>query len=425
MMKTEHMVLNMGPQHPSTHGVLRLELEIEGELVRKVTPHLGYLHRCFEKHCEAMQYNQVVPYTDRLDYLAAIGNNFGYAIAVERLMGIQVPERVEYIRIIMAELQRIASHLVALGSFGADIGALTPFLYLFRDREHILSIIEDTCGARMLYNYIWIGGLSHDIHPDFVRKTKEFVNYFKPTIVELDNLLSYNKIFIERTANIGILPVDTAINFGASGPTLRGSGIKFDLRREDPYSIYDRFDFEIPVGKGLQGTIGDCWDRYYVRVREMEQSLRIIEQAIDFDLRREDPYSIYDRFDFEIPVGKGLQGTIGDCWDRYYVRVREMEQSLRIIEQAIDHIPEGDVQSAIPKRIKPPKGTVYARVENPRGELGYFIISDGSVNPFRVKVRAPSFVNLEVLGELCKGYLVADIIVILGSIDIVLGEVDR
>ncbi|MBM4172695.1 MAG: NADH-quinone oxidoreductase subunit D [Ignavibacteria bacterium] len=370
MMKTEHMVLNMGPQHPSTHGVLRLELEIEGELVRKVTPHLGYLHRCFEKHCEAMQYNQVVPYTDRLDYLAAIGNNFGYAIAVERLMGIQVPERVEYIRIIMAELQRIASHLVALGSFGADIGALTPFLYLFRDREHILSIIEDTCGARMLYNYIWIGGLSHDIHPDFVRKTKEFVNYFKPTIVELDNLLSYNKIFIERTANIGILPVDTAINFGASGPTLRGSGIKFDLRREDPYSIYDRFDFEIPVGKGLQGTIGDCWDRYYVRVREMEQSLRIIEQAID-------------------------------------------------------HIPEGDVQSAIPKRIKPPKGTVYARVENPRGELGYFIISDGSVNPFRVKVRAPSFVNLEVLGELCKGYLVADIIVILGSIDIVLGEVDR
>jgi NADH-quinone oxidoreductase subunit D len=369
-LKTEHMVLNMGPQHPSTHGVLRLELEIEGELVIKVTPHLGYLHRCFEKHAEAMQYNQVVPYTDRLDYLASIGNNFGYALAVEKLMGIQVPERVEYIRVVMAELQRIASHLVAIGSNGADIGALTPFLYLFRDREHILSIIEETCGARMLYNYIWIGGLSHDIHPDFVRKTKEFVNYFKPTIVELDNLLSYNKIFIERTANIGVLPVDTAINFGASGPTLRGSGIKFDLRRDDPYSIYDRFDFEIPVGKGLMGTVGDCWDRYYVRIREMEQSLRIIEQAIDY-------------------------------------------------------IPDGDVQSAIPKRIKPPKGTVYTRIENPRGELGYFIMSDGTVNPFRVKVRAPSFVNLEVLGELCKGNLVADVIAILGSIDIVLGEVDR
>ena len=369
-LKTESMVLNMGPQHPSTHGVLRLELELEGELVLNVKPHLGYLHRCFEKHAEAMQYNQVVPYTDRLDYLASIGNNFGYALAVEKLMGIQVPERVEYIRVIMAELQRIASHQVALGSNGADIGALTPFLYLFRDREHILSIIEETCGARMLYNYIWVGGLSHDIHPDFVRKTKEFVNHFKPTIVELDKLLSYNKIFIERTANVGVLPLDTAINFGASGPTLRGSGIKFDLRRDDPYSIYDRFDFDIPVGKGLQGTVGDCWDRYYVRVREMEQSLRIIEQAID-------------------------------------------------------QIPEGNVQSAIPKRIKPPKGTVYTRIENPRGELGYFIISDGNTNPFRVKVRAPSFVNLEVLGELCKGYLVADIIAILGSIDIVLGEVDR
>ncbi len=369
-LKSETMTLNMGPQHPSTHGVLRLELEIEGELVLNVKPHLGYLHRCFEKHAEAMQYNQVVPYTDRLDYLAAIGNNFGYAVTVEKLLGIKVPERVEYIRVIMAELQRIASHQVALGSNGADLGAFTPFLYLFRDREHILSIIEETCGARMLYNYIWVGGLSHDIHPDFIRKTKEFVNYLKPSIVELDNLLTYNKIFIERTANIGVLPVETAINFGASGPTLRGSGIKFDLRRDDPYSVYDRFDFDIPVGQGLQGTVGDCWDRYYVRVREMEQSLRIIEQAID-------------------------------------------------------QIPDGDVQSAIPKRIKPPKGTAYARVENPRGELGYFIISDGTTSPYRVKVRAPSFVNLEVLGELCKGYLVSDIVAILGSIDIVLGEVDR
>ena len=369
-LKTETMVLNMGPQHPSTHGVLRLELEIEGEVIKKVIPHLGYLHRCFEKHAEAMQYNQVVPYTDRLDYLAAMGNNFGYVLAAEKLLGIQVPERVEYIRVIMAELQRIASHTVAIATNGADIGALTPFLYLFRDREHILTIFEETCGARMLYNYMWIGGLSHDIHPDFVRKTKEFTNYFKNTIVEVDNLLSYNKIFIERTANVGVLPADTAVNYGATGPVLRGSGVKFDLRKDDPYSIYNRFDFDIPVGKGLQGTVGDCWDRYYVRMREMEQSLRIIEQAID-------------------------------------------------------QIPEGDVQSAIPKRIKPPKGTSYARVENPRGELGYFLISDGNTNPFRVKVRAPSFVNLEVFGELCKGHLVADVIAILGSIDIVLGEVDR
>jgi len=369
-LKTETMVLNMGPQHPSTHGVLRLELEIEGELILSVKPHIGYLHRCFEKHAEAMTYPQVIPYTDRLDYLAAMGNNFGYVIAVEKLLGIQIPERVEYIRVIMAELQRIASHLVAIATNGADIGALTPFLYLFRDREYILSLFEMTCGARMLYNYMWIGGLSHDIHPDFVRKTKEFINHFRPTVNELNNLLTFNKIFIERTANVGILPLDTAINFGASGPVLRGSGLPFDVRREDPYSIYNRFDFEIPTGKGLVGTVGDCWDRYYVRVLEMEQSVRIIEQAID-------------------------------------------------------NIPEGDVQSAIPKKIKPPKGTVYARVENPRGELGYFIISDGNLNPFRVKVRAPSFVNLEVMGELCKGHLVADVIAILGSLDIVLGEIDR
>lgn len=369
-LKTETMVLNMGPQHPSTHGVLRLELGIEGELIKSVKPHIGYLHRCFEKHAEAMQYNQIVPYTDRMDYLASMYNNLGYAIAVEKLLGIEVPERVQYIRVIMGELQRIASHLVAVGTYGLDIGAFTPFLYLFRDREKILSLFEMTCGARLLYNYIWVGGLSHDIHPDFVRLTKEFLNYFKPTIVELDNLLSNNKIFIERTANVGVLPVDTAINFGVTGPMLRGSGIKFDLRRNDPYSIYDRFDFDIPVGKGLVGTVGDCWDRYYVRVREMEESIKILEQAID-------------------------------------------------------NIPEGDVQSAIPKRIKPAKGTVYTRVENPRGELGYFIISDGTTNPYRVKVRAPSFVNLEVLGELCKGHLVADVIAILGSVDIVLGEVDR
>ncbi len=369
-IKTEQMILNMGPQHPSTHGVLRLELELEGELVVNLKPHIGYLHRCFEKHCEAMTYPQVIPYTDRMDYLASMYNNFGYVIAVERLMEIEVPERVEYIRVIMGELQRIASHLVALGTYGVDIGAFTPFLFCFRDREKILDLFEETCGARLLYNYMWIGGLSHDIHPDFVRKTKEFVDYFRPKIKELNDLLSFNKIFIERTADVGVLPLDTAINYGITGPNLRASGYAFDLRKEDPYSIYDRFDFEIPKGEGMVGTVGDCWDRYYVRILEMEQSLRIIEQAVD-------------------------------------------------------QIPDGDVQSKIPKRVKPPKGTIYTRVENPKGELGYFIISDGTVNPFRVKVRAPSFVNLEVMGELCKGHLVADIIAILGSIDIVLGEIDR
>jgi NADH-quinone oxidoreductase subunit D len=369
-IRTEEMVLNMGPQHPSTHGVLRLELALEGEIITNVIPHIGYLHRCFEKHCEAMTYPQIVPYTDRMDYLAPMGNEFGYAIAMEKLLGIQVPERVDYIRVIMAELQRISSHLVALGTYGADIGAFTPFLYCFRDREKILSLFEMTCGARLLYNYIWVGGLSHDLHPDFVRKTREFIKEFRPNLNEVNDLLSHNRIFIDRTANVGILPVDTAINYGVSGPNLRGSGIKWDVRKEDPYSVYHKFDYDIPVGEGKYGTVGDSWDRYYVRVLEMEESCKIIEQALD-------------------------------------------------------QLPEGDVQSAIPKRIKPPIGHVYSRVENPRGDLGYFIISDGSTSPYRVKVRAPSFVSMQIMNELCKGYMVADVVTILGSIDIVLGEIDR
>jgi len=370
VLKTEEMVLNMGPQHPSTHGVLRLELVIEGEIIKSVTPHIGYLHRCFEKHCEVMTYPQIIPYTDRMDYLASMSNEFGYVVAMERLMGIEVPERVEYIRVIMAELQRIASHLVALGTYGADLGAFTPFLFCFRDREKILNLFEITCGARLLYNYMWIGGVSHDLHPDFIRLAKEFIKEFRPNLKELNDLLTFNQIFIDRTANVGILPAETAINYGITGPNLRASGVKWDLRINDPYSIYDRFDFEIPVGKGKNGTVGDCWNRYYIRILEIKESLKIIEQAID-------------------------------------------------------QIPDGDESSAIPKRVKPPAGQIYSRVENPRGELGYFIVSDGSVNPTRVKVRAPSFVNMVVFGELCKGHMVADVVAILGSIDIVLGEIDR
>jgi NADH-quinone oxidoreductase subunit D len=369
-LKTEEMVLNMGPQHPSTHGVLRLELVLEGEIIQKVTPHIGYLHRCFEKHAEAMTYPQVVPYTDRMDYLASMYNEFGYAVAVEKLLGIQVPERVDYIRVIMGEFQRIASHLVALGTYGIDIGAFTPFLYCFRDREKILNLFEITCGARLLYNYIWPGGVSHDLHPDFIRLAKEFIPYFRNTITELNNLLSYNQIFVERTANVGVLPVETAINYGVTGPMLRASGFKWDIRRDDPYSVYNKFDFDIPVGQGLMGTVGDSWDRYFVRVLEMEESCKIIEQALE-------------------------------------------------------QIPEGDVLSAIPKRIKPPVGQVYGRVENPRGELGYFIISNGGTSPFRIKVRGPSFVNLSVIDVLCRGHMIADVITILGTTDIVLGEVDR
>jgi NADH-quinone oxidoreductase subunit D len=370
-LRTEEMIVNMGPQHPSTHGVLRVELILDGEIIVDAIPHMGYLHRCFEKHAEAMtNYQQVIPYADRIDYLASMNNDWAYALAVEKLLGIKVPERVEYIRVIMAEFQRIASHLVAVGTYGLDSGAFTPFLFLFRDREYILSLFEKTCGARLLYNYIWVGGLSHDIYPEFVREAKEVIKKLRATIDEVNDLLFYNKIFVERTANVGVLPPDVAINYGASGPVLRGSGVKWDLRKNDPYSIYDRFDWNICVGTGENGVVGDCWNRTMVRI-----------------------------------------------W--------EMQQSCRIIEQALDQIPEGDVQSTIPKRIRPNPGEVYVRSETPKGELGFYVISDGTGSPYRVKARAPSFVNLSVLPEISRGAMVADMVMILGSIDIVLGEVDR
>jgi NADH-quinone oxidoreductase subunit D len=370
-LRREEMVVNMGPQHPSTHGVLRLEVVLDGEIVVEIIPHMGYLHRCFEKHAEHMtNYQQVIPYADRMDYLASMNNDWAYALAVERLMKIEVPPRVEYIRVIMAELQRIASHLIAIGTYGIDMGAFTPFLWCFRDRERILDLFEMTCGARLLYNYIWVGGLSHDIPPGFVDKAKAFCSYFLPNVVELNNLLTFNEIFIRRTADIGVLPADVAINYACSGPMLRGSGVNFDLRRDDPYGVYDKFDWEVQVGKGEMGTVGDCWDRYIVRVREMEQSVRIIEQALAA-------------------------------------------------------LPEGDVHSAVPKRIRPEPGEMYVRTETPRGELGFYVISDGSATPYRVKARAPAFVNLSVMPEISRGCMIADLVAIIGSVDIVLGEVDR
>jgi NADH-quinone oxidoreductase subunit D len=370
-LRTDEMIINMGPQHPSTHGVLRLEIVVDGEIIVDVIPHIGYLHRCFEKHAEHMtNYQQVLPYADRMDYVAAMNMEHGYALAVERMMKIEVPERVEYIRVIMAELQRIASHLIAVGTFGIDAGAFTPFLYAFHDREHILDLYEMTCGARLLYNYIWIGGVSHDLPPQFIDKAKEFCTYFKPRIKQFNDLLTFNEIFVKRCANVGVLPKDVAINYACSGPMLRASGVNWDLRRDDPYSVYNRFEWEPQVGKGEMGTVGDTWDRHIVRMREMEQSVRIIEQA--------------------------LAG-----------------------------IPAGNVQAAIPKRIRPEAGEIYARTETPRGELGYYVISDGSTTPFRVKARSPAFVNLSVLPEISRGAMIADLVLIAGSVDIVLGEVDR
>ena len=366
----EEMVLNMGPQHPSTHGVLRLELETDGEIVRNVIPHIGYLHRCFEKHAEKVDYPGVIPFCDRMDYIASMNNSLGYALAVEKLMALEVNERVKTLRVLVAELNRIASHLLSIGTYAMDIGSFTPFLHCFREREKILDLFEWLCGARLLYNYNWVGGVSHDIPDGFTAKTREFLGQFEPVIAELDELLSYNKIFLERTANVGIISQEQALSHNVTGPNLRGSGIAWDLRKEEPYCGYQTYDFEVPVGLGQYGPLGSCWDRYYVRVREMEQSLRLIRQALD-------------------------------------------------------RLPEGDVQEHIPRRVRPAKSEVYDRTETPRGELGYYLISDGGLIPFRVKVKSPCFTVLSLLPAIARGGMVADIIAIIGSIDIVMGEVDR
>jgi len=370
----EKMVLQMGPQHPATHGVLRLELETDGELIVKATPHIGYLHRCFEKVCENMTWPQVVPYTDRLDYCASMNNNFGYVLGAEKLFNIEVSERVQTIRVLVAEMNRVASHLVAVGTYGLDIGAWTPFLFLFQAREHLLDLFDELCGGRLLYNYIWIGGLSHDLPDGWLKKVREFIPYFAPKIPELNSLLSYNKIFIERLANVGVIPADLAIRYGVTGPNLRGAGVAWDLRKAEPYSGYETYEFDIPVGKGEVGTVGDCFDRYMVRVNEMVQSIRIIEQALD--------------------------------------RLEKMEKD--------------DVQAAIPKTFaKVPVGELYFRTEATKGELGFYMISDGKQKPYRLKCRAPSFCSLSVMKEVSPGLLIADMVALIGSLDVVLGEVDR
>ena len=376
----EEMVINMGPQHPSTHGVLRLQLITDGELVKEVIPHVGYLHRCFEKHAESMNYGKTIPFTDRMDYLASMNNSHAFVMGVERMLRIdqQIPKRIEYIRVLVCELNRIASHLIALGTYGIDIGAFTPFMWCFRDREHIMNMLEWASGSRMLYNYIWVGGLFYDLPVGFEARCSEFVQYFKPKLPELDELLTANQIFISRTANIGVLPADVAINYGCSGPMLRASGIKWDLRRVDEYSVYPELAFDIPVGKGEMGKVGDCWDRFKVRVDEIRESVRIIEQCLE-----------------------RLQGPLKRTADF-------------------------DPRALVPKKVNLKAQDYYVRAENPKGELGfYFVTQEKKDIPKRVKARGPSFHNLSVLPELAKGVLIADLIAILGSIDIVLGEVDR
>jgi NADH-quinone oxidoreductase subunit D len=379
-LRAEEMIINLGPQHPSTHGVLRLEVLLDGEIVKEVVPHIGYLHRCFEKHAENMPYNQVIPFVDRLDYVASMNSEHAYAMGVERMLGIdhQIPKRVEYVRVLVAELNRIASHFIAIGTYGMDIGAFTPFFWLMRDREHILRLLEWASGARLLYNYIWIGGLFYDLPVGFEERCGEFVRYIAPKLQELETVLIDNKIFVDRTAKVGVLPLDLAINSGVTGPMLRGSGLRFDLRKVDGYSVYKELDFDVPIGEGKMGTLGDCWDRTYVRMLEIHESIKIVNQCLDRltgDLKRNKDF---------------------------------------------------DPQALVPKKIRPKAQDFYVRAEIPKGELGFFFRADGKSDvAFRCKCRSCSFVNLSVLPEIAKGILVADLIAIIGSIDVVMGEVDR
>jgi len=365
-LKTEPFVLNIGPVHPSTHGVFRLRATLDGEVIIDIEPIFGYLHRGIEKLAEERTYTQIIPLTDRLDYLASMSNNLAFVLAVEKLAGIEVPERAQYIRVIIAELQRIASHLIAVGAFLNDCGAFfTPFLYMFREREKIIDLFEMVSGQRLLYNYMRVGGLSQDIPDEFLPALDIFMKQMPGFIDEYERLLAQNEILLARSKGVGILPKEQAINIGASGPVLRASGVKWDIRKADPYCIYDRFEFDIPTG------------------------------------------------------------TVGDCYDRYRVRVQEMHQSLRIIQQAMGQIPSGPVISDVPHLVRAPIGEAYARIEAPKGELGFYLVSDNSIAPYRCHIRPPSLINLTALRDMMRGWKVADAIIIFGSIDITMGEVDR
>ncbi|MQG27080.1 MAG: NADH-quinone oxidoreductase subunit D [SAR202 cluster bacterium] len=360
------MLLNMGPQHPSTHGVFRMVLWVDGEKIVDVVPHIGYLHRGSEKLCEGEQYHQVITLFDRMDYIANFNNEQVYCRAVEKLMGLEVSERSEYIRVILCELNRIASHMLFIATMGLDAGAMTPSMFCFRGRERIQGLFESVSGARMMHNYFRIGGLKEDVPENFVAEVREVLDLVKKDTEESDKLLSFNEIFLARLKNIAVMTAEDAIDYGLTGPCLRASGVDYDLRKAVPYSVYDRFDFDVPIG-------------------------------LD-----------------------------GDCWDRYYLRVQEIYQSVRIIEQALDQLPHGEVVSSLGRRlIRPPVGEVYVRGENPRGEIGVYLVSDGADRPYRVKVRPPSFCNLSSLKHMLKDAWIADSVVILGALDIVLGEVDR
>ncbi|MGY8767652.1 MAG: NADH-quinone oxidoreductase subunit D [Pirellulales bacterium] len=388
-VRTDEMLVNMGPQHPSTHGVLRLVLRTDGEVISETTPHIGYLHRCAEKIGENLTPRQWVPYTDRMDYLAAMNMNLGWSLTVEKLMKYDLPEKARHTRVIIAELNRIASHLVGMGTYGLDLGSFSPFLYAFREREKILDLLEDVCGARLTYSYITPGGVTADLPKGWTQKCNEFLDQFLPVIADYHTLLTTNAIFVKRTANVGVMSAEMAIDYGCSGPVLRGSGVDYDLRRdgEERYtSLYDGYAFEVIVEK----------DGHYPKDHEYP----------------------------DVPS----DAVLGDSWHRFYVRMLEVIQSIDIIRQGIEFYDNATGDWGTPMKIstKLPKGEAYLETECPRGQMGFYIVSDGTGPiPFRVRARSSCFSNLSVAPELCKGILIADIPSIIGSLDVVMGEIDR
>lgn len=363
MIRTEEMLLNVGPQHPSTHGVFRIVIKIDGETIVDATPVIGYLHRGTEKLAEDLEYTQIIPYTDRMDYLAAMTNNYCLCHAVETMMGLEIPERAEYLRVIVMELGRIASHLVWFGTYLLDIGAMSPFLYAFREREVIINLLNEISGGRLTFNYMRVGGVKWDAPDGWIEKVRDFIPYMREQLAGYHALVSGNEIFTTRVKGVGTYTKEDALNYSLSGANLRCTGVKWDVRKEQPYSIYDRFDFNVPV-------------------RET-----------------------------------------GDAWARYECRMEEIEESLKILEQAVDQFPEGEFTKR-PRVIKPPKGETYVTIESPRGEIGCYIASQGKKEPYRLKFRRPSFYNLQILPQLLKGANMANLVAILGAVDIVMGEVD-
>ena len=388
--RKEELLLNMGPQHPSTHGVLRVVLELDGERIVKATPDLGYLHRGVEKLAEGLTYMQIIPHTDRLDYVCAMANNYAYVRSVEKLLDITVPVRAEYIRTIVAEMQRIIGHLFWLGTQALDIGAMTVFFWTFREREILLDMFEKLCGARLTLNYYRIGGVDSDFTPELVQRMKAFLDTFPEKVKEYDSLIASNRIWLGRTKNVAVLSAEDAINFGCTGPVLRGSGVAYDIRKAEPYGVYDKVDWDVPIGKN-----GDTYDRYWIRMEEMRQSARIIAQCLD-----------------QLPSGAIMAEA-----PQYIPPPKELV--MRDMESLIHHF------IIYTQGIKPPKAETYCATEAPKGELGFFIVSDGSPRPYRMKIRSPSFVHMGAFDHMARGYLISDIITIFGTYDIVMGECDR